>query len=406
MTRLLLVSSRELTRDVRARLQVRAAVGAGLDVVGLTATRAGEQPLPLYGIPITRVGVDRLSRRLRRRGFSGLRGWAAPLRELRGLWRFLRMTRATVLLLRAGLRLGRFDVVQVDGLDALPAGYLLARRSQARLVYDAQELYRYMESDPPRAWTPVASALEGWIARRSDEVITCADPFAREIETYLELDRPAVAWLTCPDPLPELPEREPPPGHLRAIYQAAMDYPAKPVSDLLEAAEGAPDVDLTIRVVDIDRRRVQGEIEARGLGGRVRLGEPVTPDRLIDGLLGFDVGVIVSRDTTPNTALSVPNKLWEYMMAGLATVAPGLPGLTLVDELGVGTTFAPGAPEELGRRLQELAGDRPRLAAMQRRARELALERFNADAQASTLEHAWGVRGVSPAAERATREPS
>jgi glycosyltransferase involved in cell wall biosynthesis len=390
--RLLLVSSRELTRDVRARLEANGAVSAGLDVVGLSATRAGEEPLELDGVPVVRAHVGRLSGSLRKAGLGGLRRSPAPVRELRGLWRLARLVRTTLALLQAGRGLGRFDVVHSAGFDALPAAYLLARRSRALLAYDAQELYRYMESDPPRVYTRVASALEGWLARRAHGVVTCCDLFARELDRDLRLRRPATAFLTCPEPLAELPERPPAGTRLRAVYQAAADFEAKPVSDVLDALEVAPDVDLTIRLVEVDRAQLESEIARRGLGDRARLGDAVPPDRLLDGLVGFDAGIIVNRETTPNTALAVPNKLWEHMMAGLATVAPSLPGLTIVDELGVGATFEPGNPAELGRRLQEIAGNRDALAEMQRRARELALERFNSRMQVDVLRAAWGMR--------------
>jgi glycosyltransferase involved in cell wall biosynthesis len=99
--------------------------------------------------------------------------------------------------------------------------------------------------------------------------------------------------------------------------------------------------------------------------------------------------VIVNRETTPNSSLAVPGKLWEYMMAGLATVAPALPGLAVVDDLGVGGTFPPGDPAALGRVLQRLADDPDALAAARREARRLALERFNSATQAEELLRVW-----------------
>jgi len=53
----------------------------------------------------------------------------------------------------------------------------------------------------------------------------------------------------------------------------------------------------------------------------------------------------------------------------------------------VGVTFGPGRPEDLGRALSELGRDQ--LEAMQKRARRLALERFNSETQAETLARIW-----------------
>jgi glycosyltransferase involved in cell wall biosynthesis len=175
------------------------------------------------------------------------------------------------------------------------------------------------------------------------------------------------------------------------IYQAAADHEGRPVADLLAAASHAPDIDVTIRLVDVDRERLGSEIRALGIDDRVQLSDPVEPNRLVEGMAGFDVGVILNRDGTPNDALAVPGKLWEYMMAGLGTVAPRLPGLALVEELGVGLGFSPGRPEELGRQLQALAEDRTMLATLRERARELAFARFNSVTQAKELHRVWGL---------------
>lgn len=385
--RLLVVTPRELTRDVRARRQVEAALGGGLEVVGLSGTPGDESPVELRGIEIVRVRSERLSDELRRLGLGGMRRSRPLVRELRGLWRLVRLGKTTFALARAGRGLGTFDVVHVNDLDALPAGALLARRSNARLVYDAHELYRYMEGDPPRLYTAIVSLLESRLARRATVATNC-ELFARELERLLHLSNEAVVVLNCPDRIDSIPQSEPG-ARLRVIYQAAADYEARPVSDLVEAALHAPDADITIRVVHIDQRAVEERIRAAGVEDRVRIVPPVQPDRLVEELFGFDAGVIINRDITPNSTLSVPGKLWEYGMAGLATVAPASPGLRVVDELGVGLTFPAGEPAELGRVLQRLASDRSLLEQLRARARELALSTYNSQTQGDVLRALW-----------------
>jgi len=79
-------------------------------------------------------------------------------------------------------------------------------------------------------------------------------------------------------------------------------------------------------------------------------------------------------------------------MAGLAVVAPRLPAVAeIVDGEGVGITYEPGSPAALGAALAELAADRERVAAFGRRARELAVERYNAEVESAQLARAWGL---------------
>jgi glycosyltransferase involved in cell wall biosynthesis len=132
----------------------------------------------------------------------------------------------------------------------------------------------------------------------------------------------------------------------------------------------------------------------RGLGKRVRVLEPVPPADVLDALREFDVGLIFDRPQSRNSDLSVPNKLFEYLMAGLAVVAPRLETIgPLVDDEGVGLTYDPQQADGLAATLERLAGDRAALAEMRRRARELAVSRLNAEAAADVLAQAWGRAG-------------
>jgi hypothetical protein len=120
----------------------------------------------------------------------------------------------------------------------------------------------------------------------------------------------------------------------------------------------------------------------------VRVADPVEPTTLVPALVEFEVGLVINRPLTRNDELVFPNKLFEYLMAGLAVAVPGLPGMTpLVETERVGVTYEPGRPELLG---EALAGmELSAVAQMQRRARELALESLNAEAQANALERVW-----------------
>lgn len=295
---------------------------------------------------------------------------------MRGLGRAARLGLTTLRLRRAGRREGPFDVIHAHDFATLPAGRLLARGS-ARLVYDAHEIYADQEPRAPGLQRALVRSLEGPLARRADAVVTVSEPIAAELRESLRLERQPLVVLSCP-PRTEL---EPAPrgnGPLLALYQGAMG-PGRPLEDLVVAAEHAKGVKLTVRVPGAPR-----------LPG-VEMAEPVEPDELVEAAAAFHVGLVINRPVTRNDELVLPNKLFEYLMAGLAVVVPRLPGLApLVEGEGIGLTYEPGRPERLGAALTELAQDDERLAVMRAQARQLALERFNAESQRPALLEAWG----------------
>jgi glycosyltransferase involved in cell wall biosynthesis len=389
--RLLLLTPAELTRDPRARRQVAAAHAGGLEVVGLSGQVSGEPPVPLDGIAVHRVGRGRVTSGIADAGLSEARTSAAGLRELRGLYRLARLALRTARLWGAGRRLGRFDVVHANDFDTLPAAALLARPSRARLVYDAHELYTAFESRPPRLYRAVSGAIEGALARRADAVTVVSEPLGDELEHRFRLPRPPLVVLNCPPRHILEPDESAADGTLRAVYQGWIG-PGRELEDLFEAVRLAPSAELTLRLVRVDPELLRREIAARGLDGRVHVVEPVPPDRLVEALRGFDVGLIIDRPITRNSELSFPNRLFDYLMAGLAVVSSRLPGLTaFLERERVGVTFEPGRAEQLAAALEELAADRGRLAELRARARQRALERYNAEVQSEALAAAWGL---------------
>lgn len=362
-----------------------AAAGAGYDVVAICPRTA--EPLPLDGVEIVRLPGEVVAPRLNRLGLGGIGRRQRPLvRELRGLYRLARLLRLTVRTTLAARRVRPFGVIHAHEVEMLPAAFIV--RGSARVVYDAHEIYASAEPDPPRAHLFVTQWIERVLARRCAAVVTVSEPIAEELQRELGLRRRPAATLNAPNVVDGVAVGAHG-GRLRAIYQGAMG-PGRPLTDLLEAAEAAPGVDLSVRVANADLDGLRAEAGRRGLGDRMSILEPVSPAQLVESLAGFDVGVIFNRPVTRNDELVFPNKLFEYMMAGLAVVVPALPSLgAFVDEHGVGRTFVAGDPRSLGAVLEELAGCPDDVLAMRRRARELAVTTFNAESQVRVLESLW-----------------
>lgn len=386
MARLLVLTPGELTRDPRGRRSALAAAARGYEVVGICPETADEA-IPLEDVRVVRVPGEKLTPRLNRLGLGGMERKPGPLlRELRGAFRLLRLARLSILTVREGRKLPAAEVVHAHEVDMLPAALLLRRGG--RLVYDAHEIYASAEPDPPRLYRGITTWLERVIARRADAVVTVSDAIAHELESSLGLRRRPAVTLNCPSVVADVSLASSP-GRLRAIYQGAMG-PGRLLGDLFAAAERATDTELTIRVSNLDLEQLRREVRERGLADRIVVLDPVSPTSLVEALAGYDVGLIINRPTSRNDELVFPNKLFEYMMAGLAVVVPALPTLAaFVDENAIGVTFPPGDAAALGEALGRLAADRPQVERMRRTARSLALERFNAELQEATLQRLW-----------------
>ena len=145
-------------------------------------------------------------------------------------------------------------------------------------------------------------------------MVTVSEPIAEELTHRLHLRRQPLLVVNCP-PLEEV-EVEPRPGApVRAIYQAAVG-PGRVLDDVVDAARAAPQVEVSVRLLGWDGR----------LAG-VRVEPPVPPAQLVSALAAYDVGLVIDRPLTDNARLALPNKLFEYLMAGLAVVVPRAPAM-------------------------------------------------------------------------------
>jgi glycosyltransferase involved in cell wall biosynthesis len=382
--RLLLVTPAELTRDPRARRAAVAAKALGFGVVGLTGRISGEEPAPLDGVQIVRTGQPGRTNAQWKTG-EGERRESAPLRELRGLYRLARLGLRTRGLRRAGRTIGRTDVVHANDLETLPAAYLLAKELHSRLVYDAHELYSEFDPNPPRIAGAALRRIERRLARRADAVVAVSEPIGDELRRRLGVE--PIVVLNAPELDPRDPP-EPDPGAFRAVYQGAFGT-GRPLEDLIGAIRLAPSVRLTLRVNRSARKVLERELPD-DVAGRIDVRDPVPPDGVATALHGHHVGLLFDRPLTRNAELSAPNKLFEYLMAGLAVVAPDLPGLRWLGDEQLGVLFEPGSPESFGATLEGLAADPKRVAELRANARKAAVERYNAEAQRAGLARAWG----------------
>jgi glycosyltransferase involved in cell wall biosynthesis len=98
---------------------------------------------------------------------------------------------------------------------------------------------------------------------------------------------------------------------------------------------------------------------AAGVNDRVHFLPSVPPESLLAHTSEADVGVSLLEDTCENHRLTVPNKLFEYVAAGVPVVTSALPGLEqMVNRYSLGWTVNVESPNALARTLRTALDDR------------------------------------------------
>ncbi len=271
-----------------------------------------------------------------------------------------------------------------NDLDALPAGGILSRWHRVPLVYDAHELFSAQFSGASRQFRAILFGLERWLIPFAHKVVTVNDSIAETLAEWHRIPKPAVV-MNCPFASEATRPKssgleEARTGKVRVIFQGVYVHD-RGLEELILSAAWYDSAELYLRGYGDLEPALRALVRAKGLEGRVHFLPPAPHDQLVESLIGFDIGVVPYRPTTLNNRLCLPNKVFEYLQAGLALAVSALPEMErVVKETGAGEVFDPEQPRDIARAVNAMTGEANRLVALKGRARAAA-QRYTWEAQ-------------------------
>ncbi|HME01563.1 MAG TPA: glycosyltransferase [Solirubrobacteraceae bacterium] len=257
-----------------------------------------------------------------------------------------------------GLRALRPDVVHAHDAAMLLPGIVGARLTGARLVYDSHELATsvpYRE----RAWAWFVATIERIVVPRCVAVITVSDGIARRLRARYRLTtEPTVVRNVSALAVGgegTLRRRMGLDEHTPLVLHQGAPAPARGCEVLVEALTRLEGVHLAFMG---DPETGYGEelravVARHGVQDRVALLASVPLSELLANTAEADVGVTLLQDTCENHRLALPNKLFEYIAAGVPVVASALPETErLIRSTGIGWYTTPNDPDAVARALR------------------------------------------------------
>ena len=307
------------------------------------------------------------------------------------------------------------DVYHAHDLDTLAVASWMARRHPAHLVYDAHELFLdQMDLGPAQSRALSGEAislsrakqfrqrllrsnyarLERDLIGQADAVITVSGSIADELVHRYRIANPVLV-LNCPryqdmsagsDYLRQRLGLQP---ATRIILSQGAVLPARGQVELVQSLALLPE---EYRLVFLGfnlgtfQERIRQEIAHLGLHSRVHLLDALPPEQFPEATASADVGIILLADLNKNHRFAMPNKLFEYMMAGLPFVANDLPEISrVVKQTGAGVTIGQITPAAIAEGVQEALGDPARHRGMRAAGLSAAHTKYNWSQQAQAL---------------------
>jgi len=274
------------------------------------------------------------------------------------------------------------DVYHSHDANTLLAIYPVVRRDKAAWVYDSHELetgrnfggsklagiYRWLWPLPERLFI-----------RRVNTVISANPSYAGQLVNTYGI-RPPTVIMNCPEYLAPLESsllRDKlgiPTGRTIILYQGAIAFNRGLEVCIQSLQYVGTDVDL----VALGDGRARGALEALAaeldLSDRVHFPGYVPLAELLAFTASADVGLSLIQNTCQSYYFTLPNKIMEYLMAGLPIVASDFPEMRrVIQKHQVGYLVSdPSSPQEVAATITKTITDRERYRQMRLNAHRAA----------------------------------
>lgn len=292
--------------DSRARLEIDTIGGMGHDME-IIATVGGESD-NYRGFPIHRI-----------------KQYTWPSRKVR----FAQFNYKTALI---GTRV-KADIYHAVDLDVLSGAYWAARKSGGKLIYEARELYTELEPlRGRRAVKAVWLGLEKRLIHKADKVITINESLAAELVTRYGIEKPAVIRNVA-EKIPDIK-----PVDLRKEFGIPENRRIILYQGVLREGQGLFYQLEIMRYLDnavmlfLGRGPVEDEIRMRAseynIEEKIIFAGQVSPSELPNYTASADAGILLMEDVAINNRLALPQKLFQYLSAGIPQIVSPMPEIS------------------------------------------------------------------------------
>lgn len=267
------------------------------------------------------------------------------------------------------------DLLLANDLDTLLPNFLISKLKNIPLVYDNHEYYTGVPELQNRALTrKIWKSIEGFIFPKLKHVYTVNGSIAGLYSA--EYGVPVGVIRNVPfydEEIGQLPA-DFPAGNI-ILYQGAGINMERGVEEAVEAMRYVGDATLLIIGGGDAMEEIRKLAESLELGDKVIFRDKM-PFRMLKGYTRLaKIGLSLDKDTNINYRFSLPNKLFDYIHAGVPVLASSLPEVKkIVEEHNVGLLIESHDPRHIAERIVYMLSDPQALAAWKQNALKAAHE--------------------------------
>jgi len=225
------------------------------------------------------------------------------------------------------------DVFYANEWDGLYVAAAVARQQHVSVIYDAHEysVGQYQNAGMLKKWL-MPPAIRYLLAKCANEVgisITVSSPIAQKLRSEFGLD--PIVVLNAPEKTTVSPHRVDP-MRIRLIHHgiAQRNRHLETMIETIALCDERFSLDLMLVEHDTGYLNELKEL-ATGLAlGRINFRDPKPNEEIVPFISSYDIGFYILIPSNDNQRWALPNKLFEFIMAGLAVCIGPSPAMSEV----------------------------------------------------------------------------
>lgn len=284
----------------------------------------------------------------------------------------------------------RFDLIHANDWDGLPVAVRGIKKDGSKVLFDAHEFSPEQEADN-WIWCILIKPFREYLLHKNlpkiDEMITVSGKIGELYKNYFHIQPKIIlnAHNYQPSKLNRLDAEE-----IHIIHHGRA-IPMRHLEDLIDLIALCDDrFKLNFMLIPGSNKKYLNKmmrLSQQKAPGKVLFLDPVQPSAIISKINQFDVGIPFLRSPNLNIYYALPNKFFDFILAGLGIVTSPLPAMAeIIREYNIGRVAASQSPKDMAATLNTLTVEE--INQFKRNSLQLAKE-FNAETEMGKLQRIY-----------------
>ncbi len=255
------------------------------------------------------------------------------------------------------------DIYFAEDLYTLPFVTIIGKLKSAKVYYNSRELYAFIGGLTKRpVLQSIVRFIEGFFIKFADLVMTTGEMDSAFIEDYYHITNTLVIrnipLYKEPSKIVDFREMfNIPKSHIIFLYQGILQG-GRGIKQIIHAVSKLDNVSLVLLGDGEEKNNFIDFAKECKVDDRIHFAGTINQNELINYTAGGDIGVALIENISLSYYHALPNKLFEYIMAGLPVISSNLPQMEkIVNDYNVGITVGLDDTNELIESLKKIIND-------------------------------------------------